>query len=40
MIITLALIAGALALALLLTDYRIDRRGNEESDFNDNDKRG
>lgn len=32
MIITLALIAGAIALALLLTDYRIDRQDNEESD--------
>ena len=40
MIITLALTVGALALALLLTDYRIDRLDNEESDFNDNEKRG
>lgn len=40
MIITLALTVGALALALLLTDYRIDRRDNEESDYNDNEKRG
>ena len=40
MIITLALTAGALALALLLTDYRIDRRDNEEPDYNDNEKKG
>ena len=40
MIITLALTAGVIALALLLTDYRIDRRDNEESDFNDNEKKG
>lgn len=40
MIITLALTTGTIALALLLTDYRIDRRGNEESDYNDNEKRG
>lgn len=40
MIITLALTAGLIALALLLTDYRIDRRDNEESDYNDNEKRG
>lgn len=40
MIITLALTVGALALALLLTDYRIDRLDNEESDYNDNEKRG
>ena len=40
MIITLALTVGALALALLLTDYRTDRRDNEQSDYNDNEKRG
>ena len=40
MIITLALTAGAIALALLLTDYRIDRRDNEESDYNDNEEKG
>lgn len=40
MIITLALTVGALALALLLTDYRIDRRDTEEPDYNDNEKRG
>ena len=40
MIITLALTAGLIALALLLTDYRIDRRDNEKSDYNDNEKRG
>ena len=40
MIITLALTAGLIALALLLTDYRIDRRDNGESDYNDNEKRG
>lgn len=40
MIITLSLTAGLIALALLLTDYRIDIRDNEESDFNDNEKKG
>lgn len=40
MIITLALTAGLIALAFLLTDYRIDRRDNEKSDYNDNEKRG
>lgn len=40
MIITLAFTAGVIALALLLTDYQIDRRDNEEPDYNDNEKRG
>ena len=40
MIITLALTVGVIALALLLTDYRIDRRDNEEADHNDNEKKG
>ena len=39
MIIILALTASLLALALLLTDYRVDRRGVDEPDLNYNEKK-